>query len=146
MAVIPTASSESVRERMRRQKGRNTKPELLIRSELHRRGLRYRVDYRAVADSRSRVDIAFTRQRLAVFVDGCFWHSCPEHGSEPASNAEWWRDKLGANVHRDRRVDCELESAGWRVLRIWEHESVSVAVERILSALTSGTRSEDVSV
>lgn len=107
-----------------------TEPELALRRELHRRGLRYRVDVRALP---GRPDIALTRARIAVFVDGCFWHGCPDHAVAPKANAEWWRSKLDANVTRDRRTEEHLRGAGWLVIRAWEHENpadVADVVER----------------
>lgn len=83
-----------------------------------------------------RGDIVFTKRKLVVFVDGCFWHGCPEHATAPKNNADWWREKLAANVARDSRANNELRGLGWTVLRVWEHESTEVAVERILRALT----------
>ena len=115
---------------MGQQRQRDTKPELALRSELWRRGWRYRVDFK-VCGRRRRVDLAFTKQRLAVFVDGCFWHSCPMHGSLPKTNGEWWRAKLDANVVRDRATDADLVDAGWTVIRIWEHEDVTAAANRV---------------
>jgi DNA mismatch endonuclease (patch repair protein) len=118
----PTAPAAQVRARMQGTRRRDTGAELTIRRELHARGLRYFVDRAALAESRRRPDIVFPAQRLAVFVDGCFWHSCPVHGTAPKANGEWWRAKLEANRARDRSADAELEQAGWRVLRFWEHE------------------------
>lgn len=111
---------------------RDTKPEVRLRSELHRRGLRFRNDFLVrTPDAKSRVDICFTRARLAVFVDGCFWHRCPDHETLPKRNTDYWVPKLAANVERDRRVDRALRAAGWFVVRIWEHEDPSSAAERI---------------
>lgn len=120
---------------MRATPGRDTRPELALRRELHRRGLRYRVDVAPVAGLRCRADLVFRRQLVAVFVDGCFWHGCPEHASWPKANGEWWRRKIEATAARDRRNDAVLAKAGWRVLRIWEHESVSEAADRVRAAL-----------
>lgn len=117
---------------MRRQGRRDTKPELLIRSELHRRGLRFRLDRRPVPSARARADIVFGPARVAVFVDGCFWHGCPDHFTQPKNNAEWWRQKIEANRARDERTTRALADAGWLVLRFWEHENpveVASAVE-----------------
>jgi DNA mismatch endonuclease (patch repair protein) len=105
-----------------------TGPELAIRRNLHRRGLRYRVNVKGLP---GRPDVVFTRARLAVQVDGCFWHGCPEHAVQPKANARWWRDKIAANRARDARNDKALEEAGWTVLRIWEHEDPSVAGDQI---------------
>jgi len=135
----PSASSEVVSQRMKRQQRRDTAAELAIRRALWSLGLRYRVHYPATR-GRRRVDIAFTRTRVAVFVDGCFWHSCPEHGTRPKANAEWWVEKLERNVRRDRETDAELRAAGWIVVRIWEHEDPTAVAERV-AAIVRATRS-----
>jgi DNA mismatch endonuclease (patch repair protein) len=115
---------------------RDSAQELALRSALHRRGLRFRVDLPIRAGGlTTRPDIVFTRARVAIYCDGCFWHRCPIHGSEPAANSEYWRPKLAANVERDRRANRALEQAGWRVLRIWEHVPSEDAVELVLEAL-----------
>lgn len=131
---MPVAPSDVTRRRMQRQRGRDTQPELKIRRILYANELRYRVDYRFTG-SRQRVDIAFVGKRVAVFVDGCFWHSCPIHGTLPKANSEWWQAKLAANERRDRRADADLARQGWKVLRIWEHESADRAAGRIMRAL-----------
>ncbi|WP_082164331.1 very short patch repair endonuclease [Mycolicibacterium obuense] len=84
---------------------------------------------------RRRADIVFTRARIAVFVDGCFWHSCPKHGTSPKANAEWWREKLEMNVKRDRDTDSRLRAAGWTVIRIWEHEDSADAAAKVIAAV-----------
>lgn len=104
---------------------------MALRRELHRRGLRYRVDTAPVKTVRRRADVVFTRRRLAVFVDGCFWHSCPQHGNSPQTNQQWWTDKLERNRRRDRDTDTRLQAAGWQVLRVWEHEDPHAAAVRI---------------
>ena len=131
----PEASSEVVRSRMQRQRRRDTKPEVELRRILHSRGLRYRVDHKPMEGMRRRADLVFTRARVAVFVDGCFWHSCPLHATRPASNAEWWEQKLLAKVQRDRDTDRRLEEAGWTVLRAWEHEPPSEVADRVTVAV-----------
>lgn len=128
MPERPTPRNPSVSRQMQRMPRRDTGPELALRHELHRRGLRYRKDYKGIP---GRPDIAFTRARLAVFVDGCFWHRCPEHATQPKNNASWWSAKLEANVVRDRRQDQLLVDEGWTVVRVWEHEAVSDACDRI---------------
>lgn len=116
----------------------DTKPEVILRSALHRRGLRFRKDLLVRAgDVRTHPDIVFTRSRVAVFVDGCFWHLCPDHFHEPKSNLDYWRPKLAANQARDRRVDAALTADGWTVVRIWEHEPVGPAVAAVLAALST---------
>ena len=114
----------------------DTKPELALRSALHRRGRRYRKDFKIRAgDVTVRPDIVFTKFKLAVFVDGCFWHSCPQHLALPKTNTDYWIPKLKNNVDRDRRQDRELTAAGWAVLRLWEHEPLPSAVEAVETAL-----------
>lgn len=114
---------------MSRQRTADTGPELAIRRELHRRGIRFRTNVRALPGS---PDIVLSRARVVVQIDGCFWHGCPEHWVAPKSNATWWRDKIAATRERDARNDSALSSDGWRVIRVWEHEnpgSVADAVE-----------------
>jgi DNA mismatch endonuclease (patch repair protein) len=130
-----TPSSVSVSERMSRVRRRDTAPELELRSELHRRGLRYRVDRRPLKGIPSRADLVFGPAKVAVYVDGCFWHSCPEHGTMPRSNEAFWQDKLGRNQERDAAVNEALASAGWTVVRIWEHEEIEPAADRVEEAV-----------
>jgi DNA mismatch endonuclease (patch repair protein) len=99
--------------------------------------LRFRVDHPPVAGLRCRADIVFTRARVAVFIDGCFWHACPEHGNLPSANRDWWRAKLQENTQRDVRNKLALEEAGWRVIRVWEHESLLAAADRVSAALVA---------
>src|SRR5690242_20051910 len=123
----------------------NTKPELALRSALHRQGYRFRKDYRLdLAGARVRPDIAFTARRVAVFVDGCFWHACPEHGRNPAVNEWYWAPKLRRTVERDRAADAALTAAGWRVVRIWEHVPLAEAIAAVTAALTAGGSSRGV--
>jgi DNA mismatch endonuclease, patch repair protein len=125
---------------MRRNRRRDSGPELALRSALHRRGLRFRIDLPIKTESRMvRPDVVFTRARLAVFVDGCFWHCCPEHGNVPKANKGYWRPKLEGNVKRDRLVDAELSAAGWRVVRAWEHEDPEEVAEQIAAAYSAVT-------
>ncbi len=133
----PHPTSAAVSKRMRANPRRDTKPEIALRSELHRLGLRFRKDLALRLDERVvRPDVVFTRARLAVFVDGCFWHRCPEHGSLPRANTDYWGPKLERNVARDRAVDRALELAGWRVLRAWEHEPSIVLASRVAGVLS----------
>jgi DNA mismatch endonuclease (patch repair protein) len=113
---------------------RDTKPELLLRRELHRRGLRYRVQVKVPGNNRRTIDIAFTRVRLAVYVDGCFWHGCPEHVHRPKTNSDWWAWKMVRNRERDRDTDRLLSDAGWQVVRVWEHETPQAAADVVESA------------
>jgi DNA mismatch endonuclease (patch repair protein) len=122
---------------MRRNPRRDTGPELALRSELHRRGLRFRKDLPLRLPSRVvRPDIVFTRSRVVIFVDGCFWHACPIHGNQPRANTDYWGPKLARNVARDRVVDESLKAAGWRVVRSWEHEEPSEVADRVLVMLS----------
>jgi DNA mismatch endonuclease (patch repair protein) len=120
---------------MSRARRRDTEPEMLIRKEAHRRGLRYRVDAPLPGMARRRADLLFAGPKVAVFVDGCFWHSCPEHTSIPQANREWWVQKLETNQARDRATDCHLEALGWTVLRFWEHADPFEAVDAIARAV-----------
>jgi DNA mismatch endonuclease (patch repair protein) len=112
---------------------------MALRSTLHRRGLRFRTGF-AVAGIRCKVDVAFTRARLAIFVDGCFWHGCPEHGTTPTTNAHYWTPKLERNRARDARINAALEAAGWRVLRVWEHDDPESAADHVQHALAELVR------
>lgn len=138
MSQRPEPSSERVSRQMSRMPRGNTGPELALRSELHRRGLRFRVH----APLPGRPDIAFSKARLAVFVDGCFWHGCPDHGVLPKSNREWWRAKLTRNVERDREKDQALLELGWTPLHVWEHEPPETAADRVESAWRTRVRPE----
>jgi DNA mismatch endonuclease (patch repair protein) len=115
---------------------RDTRPELELRRELHARGLRYRVDVNPEPGFRGRADILFRRDRVAVYVDGCFWHCCPEHGHLPRGNREWWRGKLETTVQRDRGTETALHKLGWTVVRVWEHEDPKSAADRVEAALS----------
>lgn len=133
------ASAPGVAKSMRSNRRRDTAPELTIRHMLFARGYRYRVDYAPWSNKRRRADLVFTRQRLAVFIDGCFWHGCPEHGSVPVTHADYWGPKLARNAERDRETRAIAEAEGWRVLRIWEHVQPDDAVEMIVAALSEGS-------
>lgn len=111
---------------------RDTRPELAVRRLLHAAGLRYRVDFPPLG-GRRRADIVFTSQRIAVFIDGCFWHGCPEHATYPKRNADYWGPKLARNIARDREVDASLSSAGWIVARHWEHEPASAVAASVIA-------------
>lgn len=127
----PPASSAIVRRNMQRQRRRDTGCEIAVRRILHAAGIRYRVDFRPIPGERFRVDIGWRTRRVAVFIDGCFWHLCPQHGTLPKHNAEWWEAKLRANTVRDRRTDDVLRSYGWTVLRFWEHEEPAIVAATI---------------
>lgn len=131
----PGASSEAVSRRMSVARRKDTAAELALRRELHGRGLRYRVTYPVPGQRRRTIDVAFTRARVAVFVDGCFWHGCPVHGTSPRANSEWWQAKLAANTARDRDTDRLLHDLGWEVVRVWEHESPACAASTVVAAV-----------
>lgn len=133
----PGSSSASASRRMSNVLRRDTGPELSLRKELHARGLRYRVDYPVPNVRRRSIDIAFTRWKVAVFVDGCFWHGCAEHLDPPKTNSEWWSMKIEANRARDRDTDLVLWSQGWEVLRFWEHVLPQEAASAVAIALSS---------
>ena len=133
---IPAASTDAIRRSMVANRGRDTSPELAVRQLLYRLGLRYRVNYQPETSLRRSVDIVFTRARIAVFIDGCFWHSCPQHGSLPRANAEFWASKLGRTQERDAETNAALAKLGWRVLRYWEHEAPSRVVTMVVAELT----------
>jgi DNA mismatch endonuclease (patch repair protein) len=116
---------------MQSNRGRDTAPELALRSAVHALGLRYRVSARPLPALRRSADLVFTRAKLAVFLDGCFWHGCPEHHTVASTNAAYWADKVTSNQRRDVETDRQLEEAGWRVLRFWEHEDPKQAALRI---------------
>jgi len=114
----------------------DTKPERELRSALHRSGYRFRKNLRLeTGQLKVRPDIVFTRQRVAVFVDGCFWHVCPEHGRTPTTNTTYWSPKLQRNVDRDRAVNAALAASGWQVVRIWVHEPLEAACARVIHAV-----------
>jgi len=136
----PNASSPSVQSRMSRQRQRDTGPEVALRRELHRRGLRFRVGRAPLPGFRSMADIVFGPTKVAIYVDGCFWHSCPIHATKPSANAAWWEAKLRRNVERDRAGDAALREAGWEVVRIWEHESPDQAAERVEAVVRARRR------
>jgi DNA mismatch endonuclease (patch repair protein) len=124
---------------MQATRRRDTPAELALRRELHARGFRYRVDYPPLENIRRRADIVFTRAKVAVFCDGCWWHGCPQHRTWPKANAEWWREKIDANQRRDRDTDTRLAAAGWIVVRVWEHEDPVEAAERIAATVRAAS-------
>lgn len=131
----PTPPTDVIRRRMQTQRRRDTSCELNVRRRLHAQGRRYRVDVRPEADLRIRGDIVWKGRRIVVFIDGCFWHGCPIHGTQPKKNSEWWQNKLRTNVDRDRATTTALRERGWTVLRFWEHEDVEAIVQRITEVL-----------
>ncbi|MEU5849642.1 very short patch repair endonuclease [Saccharopolyspora shandongensis] len=137
-AERPTrASSGGTRKSMQGNKGRDTKPELALRRAVHALGLRYRVSMRPLPEVRRTADLVFSRAKVAVFLDGCFWHGCPDHHTKSATNAEYWAEKVERNRERDRGTDCLLIEAGWAVIRVWEHEDPTCAAEKVASAVRS---------
>lgn len=130
------ASTAGSRASMQANRGRDTAPEIAVRRALHAAGLRYRVDFPPLAsDKRRRADIVFTRQRIAVFIDGCFWHRCPDHYVAPRANASYWGPKIARNVQRDTETTARLGEAGWTVMRFWEHEPATTVAAAIVEAV-----------
>jgi DNA mismatch endonuclease, patch repair protein len=134
--LMSWASSPGIRRSMQSNRPRNTLPEITLRSALHRSGLRFRKHVRPLPGLRCEVDIAFPKQKLAVFVDGCWWHSCPQHGMIPKTNVDFWTQKLQRTQERDLKNTLALEDSGWSVLRVWEHLGPEDAVNEIISRLT----------
>ncbi|WP_267286778.1 very short patch repair endonuclease [Kitasatospora acidiphila] len=127
---------------MRGNKGKDTKPELRLRSLLHREGLRYRVSTRPVPTLRRTADIVFPKVKVAVFVDGCYWHGCAEHRTIPATNRDFWLQKIEGNRARDAETVRLLEEAGWKVLRVWEHVAVEDAARLVIELVKSARQSD----
>jgi DNA mismatch endonuclease (patch repair protein) len=135
LSKAPWASSEAARKTMVGNRRRDTRPELKVRQLLHGAGLRYRIDVQPLPGLRRRADVVFRSLRVAVFIDGCYWHSCPEHGTTPRTNREYWSAKVAANRLRDEDTNVRLAEAGWCVARYWEHEppeDVAADVIRII--------------
>lgn len=141
-AKVPEPPTESVAARMSVTPHRDTTPELALRRELHRRGLRYRVEVPLPGRPRRRADVWFGPSKVAVFVDGCYWHGCPDHFTVPKSNSEWWKDKIATNRSRDADTDRHLRSIGVLPVRVWEHEDVRIAADRVAEIVEArrGTR------
>lgn len=127
------ASSEGVRASMRSNRRSGTRPEMRVRRLAHAAGLRYRVDAPPLADHRLRADLVFSRAKVAVFIDGCFWHGCPKHYRAAKRNEQFWRDKIAANQCRDHRADELLTAEGWEVVRVWEHDDPQAVVTRLIA-------------
>lgn len=128
-------SDPATSRRMSRQASRNTGPEVALRRALRALGLGYRIEAALPGLPRRRGDVMFVGAKVAVFVDGCFWHACPEHGTVPHTNTDWWKSKLAANVARDRTTDVHLKQIGWLPIRVWEHEDMQPAACRIAVAV-----------
>jgi DNA mismatch endonuclease, patch repair protein len=140
----PMPSSEAVSKVMRRNRKTGSQPEASLRRELHRRGLRYRKNSPLRTEAGVvRPDVVFSGPRVAVFVDGCFWHSCPLHGNTPATNRDYWEPKLRRNRERDRQVTAALIEEGWEVVRIWEHEPLEIAAAAVETTVRSRTTQSD---
>lgn len=134
------------RRNMQANRSRDTRPELAVRRLLHARGLRFRVCFRPVTTSRLTADIVFTRAKVAVFVDGCFWHGCPVHYKSPQRNSEYWATKIVKNQERDARLDALLLNDGWALIRAWEHESANVVADRVEATVRIRSRAPAASV
>ncbi|WP_374235672.1 very short patch repair endonuclease [Lentzea sp. CC55] len=135
--VEPLETAPGVRARMSKQKTRDTRIEVDLRRALFAAGLRYRVHRRPVKGVRREADIVFTSAKVAVFVDGCFWHGCPEHATWPKNNAEFWRTKIETNRRRDLDTDRKLADDGWLAVRVWEHETAAAAAARVQEIVLS---------
>lgn len=139
-SVNPSSHDASRRMASVRQKG--TQAEIDLRRALHAKGLRYRLHVSLLTKPRRSADIVFPRARVAVFVDGCFWHGCPEHASWPKSNADFWRKKIETNRSRDADTDQRLNALGWKTVRIWEHEDAGDPASRIADLIDASKRNE----
>jgi len=129
------ATSIATRKSMQGNRNRDTSPEIAVRSLVHRAGLRYRVAARPLPGLRRTADLVFRPTKVSVFIDGCYWHMCPEHGHYPASNASYWTPKLQGNVRRDRETDEQLGEAGWLVMRFWEHQPSDAIADAVIAAV-----------
>ncbi|WP_030258936.1 very short patch repair endonuclease [Streptomyces violens] len=141
MGSVPvTPSSPGVSARMSRQASKDTSVEMAVRRLLYAAGIRYRLQRRVPDLPRRTIDIAFPGAKIAVFLDGCFWHGCPEHATHPKANAEWWRQKLDRNMARDLETTEHLTAAGWTVLRFWEHEDPADVAQRVADSVSAARR------
>ena len=137
MRGVPEAPTAAKRRAMQRQRERDTKPELELRRELHRLGLRYRVQRCPLPTLRRKLDVVFGPSRVVVDVHGCFWHSCPEHATRPKTNRAWWDEKLATNRRRDEDTARRLADEGWLLVVVWEHEDPAIAAQRVHSTVTA---------
>jgi DNA mismatch endonuclease (patch repair protein) len=137
------ASSDAIRRTMLGCRSRDTRPEKALRSLLHAMGLRFRVCTRPVDQVRRTADVVFPRARVAIFVDGCFWHGCPDHYRTPRTNTAYWEDKITGNQLRDRQTDVLLQDAGWTVVRVWEHEDAVQAATAVAQVVSRARDSQD---
>jgi DNA mismatch endonuclease, patch repair protein len=143
MSWRPPAKSSQVSDEMRRMPEQSTGLEMSLRRALFKKGLRYRVKYPVPGASRRSIDIAFPGKKVAVFLDGCFWHGCSEHRTIPKHNYEWWKSKIEENRSRDQSTNGLLHTAGWIVLRFWEHDSIGKMVEDIHRLVTLQVKNKD---
>jgi DNA mismatch endonuclease (patch repair protein) len=140
--AYPKPGSAHISAAMRGNRKRDSRPEVALRSILHGMGLRYRKNLRIRLPELSVTpDLVFRGAHVTVFVDGCYWHSCPMHGSQPRRNSAYWRAKLAGNLARDRRVNDALAKAGWTVVRVWEHVAPAVAAKTVAKAVAMSRRS-----
>ncbi len=131
----PAPSSDAALKRMKAAKPRDTVPEKALRSALFKKGVRYKIDARPVKELNRRADIVFRSAKVAIFVDGCFWHGCPIHGTQAKANAEFWKNKIKQNQIRDEDTNKQLKKAGWRVIRVWEHKNPEKASQKIYNII-----------
>ncbi|WP_086474772.1 very short patch repair endonuclease [Plantibacter elymi (nom. nud.)] len=129
------ATTAGTRRSMRSNRGRDTKPEIAVRRLVHAQGLRYRVSARPEPDLRRTADLLFTRARVAVFIDGCYWHGCPVHYTAPVANGRFWAEKVARNRERDGETTAVLKSRDWTVLHFWEHESAHLVADEIVATV-----------
>jgi DNA mismatch endonuclease, patch repair protein len=135
LALVPRPSDAATALRMQTQRQRDTYCEVIVRRELYRLGMRYRIDCRPVPNVPRRADIVIRPAKVAVFIDGCFWHGCPLHWKPPNRNTVWWTKKIKDNARRDRETTKMLRKLGWLVIRVWEHEAPETVADQIFSAV-----------
>lgn len=135
-----TPSSPEASLRMQKVRQKNTSAERAVRQELHARGLRYRIHVPIITKPRRVADIVFSGPRIAIFIDGCFWHGCPRHATWPKQNVEFWRSKIIANQKRDKDTDSRLRADGWKVIRVWAHESPAEIGEMVAKEVRKRTK------
>ncbi len=131
----PTALSPTVSKNFRETRTRDTGPEMALRRSLHKCGLRYRLQWPVPGKARRTMDIAFPGLKIAVFIDGCYWHGCPKHGETPKNNRAWWKEKIASNQARDHQTEQHLQQLGWIVLRFWEHQPINEMCENVIRAV-----------
>ena len=142
MQKNPPPSSQAARNRMVAQRRKDTEAELEVRRILYRKGLRYRVDYPVLKKPLRRGDIIFIGPKVAVFIDGCFWHGCPKHGTQSKSNVSFWKEKIKTNKERDKDTNKRLRKIGWKVIRAWEHEDPIKVAQQIEKEVHARKRNE----